>query len=80
MYAMFDGSILDITMSAKREDGISNQSLRRLYIILYTHPRSHNKPRFSRVLIIIHMQKQNEKRSPNHMLQRCLIEEKRIEI
>jgi len=24
MYAMFDGSIVDITMSAEREDGISN--------------------------------------------------------
>jgi len=35
MYAMFDGSNVDITMSTKREDGISNCSLRWLYIILY---------------------------------------------
>jgi len=36
MYAMFDGSIVDITMSAKGEERISNHFLHKLYIMLYT--------------------------------------------
>jgi len=37
MYAMFDGSIVDITMSAKGEDGISNHSLSASCYVVHDH-------------------------------------------